>query len=843
MPLPIEDILPQLTSSLQTHNSVVIQAPPGAGKTTRVPLALLDAPWLRGMGIVMLEPRRLAATNAARWMASILGEEAGGTVGYTIRFDRKVSRQTRVEVVTEGVLTRRLQSDPLLDGVGAVIFDEFHERSIHADLALALCRDVQQGLREELRIIVMSATLDAAPVAGLLGDAPIITSEGRSFPVNIRYLPEDSRDPLPISVSNAIRTALAVTEGDILAFLSGAGEIRRCYQLLQEGDTLPSSPLIATLYGDLPFAEQERAILPAERRKVVLATNIAETSLTIEGVRVVIDGGFCRRLRFDPGSGLDRLVTERISVASATQRAGRAGRLSPGTCFRLWSEHTQRTLIPADPPEIVTSDLTPVALDLAAWGVTDASSLTWLTPPPKASFEEARQILVQLDALDRHGMITEVGRRMAELPVHPRLAHMLTRAVGRGVAPLACDVAAIMSERDLVKASGGTALERSESDMLVRVEVLNGWRKGRRFAGGDAAACRTVDRSAQHLRRLLNIGKEHAVAGADADMVGLLLAWAYPDRIALRRGDSGRRYLLAGGRGALLSERSSVHDEPLLVAHVVERGERGDDLIRQASVLTLETFTREFSDDIVTERKVFWDEREGRVVSCEEERFGALVLGSRPSAATADEVRSALVEGIVRGPGLSALRWSTAARRFRARVRLMARLFPDEGWPDLSDEALLATLGEWLGPHLDGVRRLADAAAVDLLPPLQGLLPWNLLRRLDEGAPTHLVVPSGSRVPIDYGDDGAPALAVKLQEMFGLAETPTVAWGRVPVVVHLLSPAGRPLQVTADLRGFWNGAYQEVKKEMRGRYPKHPWPDDPWSAIPTRRTKGQEGRK
>ncbi|CAG0958409.1 ATP-dependent RNA helicase HrpB [Geobacteraceae bacterium] len=839
MPLPIENILPRLADALQAQNAVVLQAPPGAGKTTRVPLALLDAPWLQGKGIVMLEPRRLAATNAARWMASTLGEEVGGTVGYTIRFDRRVSRRTRVEVVTEGVLTRRLQADPLLDGVGAVIFDEFHERSIHADLALALCRDVQQGLRDELRIIVMSATLDAAPVADLLGGVPVITSEGRSFPVDVRYLPEEPRDDLPAAVSRAVRTALAATEGDILAFLPGAGEIRRCRHLLEEGGPLPSSPLITPLYGDLPFAEQERAIIPGERRKVVLATNIAETSLTIEGVRVVIDSGFCRRLRFDPASGLDRLVTERISAASATQRTGRAGRLGPGTCYRLWTDHTQRSLIPAAPPEITISDLAPVALDLAAWGVADPLSLSWLTPPPKASFEEARQLLVQLEALDRNGMITDVGRRMAELPVHPRLAHMLVRAVGRGFGPLACDVAAIMSERDIVKASGVSVAERSESDMFVRVEALEGWRSGRRAAGVDAAACRAVDRSAQHLRRLLNPGKGDARDAADADTVGLLLAWAYPDRIALCRGDDGRRYLLAGGRGALLSERSSVHDEPLLVAHVVERGERGDDLIRQASVLAREIFRREFAAGIVRQRTFSWNDREGRVTSQEEERFGALVLASRPAAATADEVRSALVEGIVKGPGLSVLRWSAAARRFRARVRLMARLFPEEGWPDLSGETLLATLGDWLGPHLDGVRRLADVASVDLLQPLQALLPWNMLRRLDEGAPTHLVVPSGSRVALDYGDDGTPALAVKLQEMFGLADTPTVAWGRVPVVVHLLSPAGRPLQVTADLRGFWNGAYQEVKKEMRGRYPRHPWPDDPWSAVPTHRTKGR----
>lgn len=839
MTLPIVDILPQLSATLRTHNAVVIQAPPGAGKTTRVPLALLDAPWLGGKGIVMLEPRRLAATNAARWMAATRGEEVGETVGYTIRFDRKVSRRTRVEVVTEGVLTRRLQADPLLDGAGVVIFDEFHERSIHADLALALCRDVQLGLREELRIIVMSATLDAAPVAGLLGEAPVITSEGRSFPVDIRYLPEDPRDGLPSAVSRAVRSALAATEGDILAFLPGAGEIRRCRQLLEDGGPLPGAPLIAPLYGDLPFAEQERAIVPAGRRKVVLATNIAETSLTIEGVRVVIDGGYCRRIRFDPASGLDRLATERISAASATQRAGRAGRLGPGICFRLWTEHAQRTLLPSDPLEIIISDLTPVVLDLAAWGVTDPATLPWLTPPPSAPFGEGRRLLEELGALDRNGLITDTGRRMAALPVPPRLAHMLIRGDGRGLGPLACDMAAILSERDMVKGFGAVVPVRSGSDMLVRLEALKEWRTGERGAGVDGAACRTVDRTAQHLRRLVKAGKGGGVADADSDAVGLLLAWAYPDRIALRRGEAGRRYLLAGGRGALLAERSSVHDEPLLVAYEVERGEGGDDLIRQASALSPEVFRREFADAIVRQRNVSWNDREGRVASQEEERFGALVLAVRPVVATAAEVRDALLEGIAKGPGLSALRWSTAVCRFRSRMRLMARLFPDEGWPDLSDETLLATLGNWLGPHLDGVRRLADVAAVDLLPPLQALLPWNLLRRLDEGAPTHIVVPSGSRVPLDYGDDGTPTLAVKLQEMFGLADTPTVAWGRVPVVIHLLSPAGRPLQVTADLRGFWNGAYREVKKEMRGRYPKHPWPDDPWSATPTRRTKGR----
>lgn len=793
----------------------------------------------------MLEPRRLAAANAARWMAASLGEEVGETVGYAIRFERKVSPRTRIEVVTEGILTRRLQSDPLLEGVGAVIFDEFHERSIHADLSLALCRDVQLGLREELRLIVMSATLDTAPVAKLLGDAPVVESRGRSFPVEVRHLPGDSRDNVATTVFAAVRRALGETEGDILAFLPGAGEIRRCERLLSEAG-LTAVVTVAPLYGDLPFAAQERAIVSSERRKVVLATNIAETSLTIEGVRVVVDGGLSRRLRFDPGTGLNRLVTERVSAASATQRSGRAGRLAPGICYRLWSEYTQQTLLPADPPEITTSDLAPLALDLAAWGVPDPLNLAWLDPPPKAALEEGMRLLQSLGAIDRLGRVTETGRRMAELPVHPRIAHMLLLGRQRGFGCLAADVAALLSERDIFRtADRALSRQRSESDMLERLEALARWRRGGREGRTDvdSPACRTIDRSAAQLRRILGVTPAREDGLITADAVGLLLAWAYPDRIALARGGDGRRYLLAGGRGAVLSERSSVHDEPLLVAYVVERGAGRDDQIRQASALAMEVFRREFGGGISRERVVEWDEREGRVTACEEERFGALVLESRPATATDEEVRRALLDGIVRGPGLAALAWTAGASRFKARVRFLARLFPDEGWPDFSDEHLAATLPEWFGPYLSRVRSIAALSSVDILPALQAYLDWEHLRRLDEEAPTHLTVPSGSRLSLDYGTEGPPVLAVKLQEMFGLGDTPTVARGRVPVVIHLLSPAGRPLQVTSDLRGFWNGAYREVKKEMKGRYPKHPWPDDPWSAVPTRKTKkAVEGR-
>ena len=840
--LPIDGVLPDFLTALAANPAVVLQAPPGAGKTTRVPLALLDAPWLAGKGIVMLEPRRLAAANAARWMASTRGEAVGDTVGYTIRFDRKVSARTRVEVVTEGILTRRLQTDPGLEGIGAVIFDEFHERSIHADLALALCRDVQLGLRDDLRIIVMSATLDAAPVASLLGGAPVITSAGRTFPVEVHYLVQPSRDDCATAVCRAVLRALGETEGDILAFLPGTGEIRRCQRLLEEASP-DSHPLITPLYGDLPFAAQEQAILPADRRKVVLATNIAETSLTIEGVRVVIDAGFSRRLRFDPATGMNRLATERVSAAAAAQRTGRAGRLGPGVCYRLWTDHEQRTLLPADPPEITIADLTPLALDLAAWGVTDATALAWVDPPPQALLEEGRKLLAELGALDPRGMITGTGSGMAALPVHPRLAHMLLQGRERGLGALATDVAALITERDIIRTGRDRELPPlSDSDMLDRVDLLNRWRS-RSGAGSevDAAACRTVDRAAQHLRRLLGVRDVQTVHPV-AETVGLLLLWAYPDRVALRRDPAEGRYLLANGRGARLSERCAVRDATLVVAYAVERSERGDDLIRGASVLSPDILRRENGERIAWRRSVAWDPREGRVVAREEERFGSLVLASRPAAASDDEMRQALLAGIAAGPGLAAFSWSPRVCQFRDRVRFLGRCFPGEGWPDLRDEWLLATLDAWVGPHLGRIRSLSGVAALDLLPALQGLLTWDQLRRLDEGAPTHLTVPSGSRIALDYGTDGPPFLAVKLQELFGRADTPTVAWGRVPVVVQLLSPAGRPLQVTADLRGFWNGAYQEVKKEMKGRYPRHPWPDDPWTAVPTRKTKRHQGR-
>lgn len=836
--LPIDRILPLFRETLLNSPAVVIQAPPGAGKTTRIPLALLEPPYPQSKKIVMLEPRRLAAVNAARWMAVSRGEEVGGAIGYTIRFERKVSAATRIEVVTEGILSRRLQCDPFLEDVGVVIFDEFHERSLNADLALALCRDVQKGARDDLKLVIMSATLQCGPISELLGNAPVISIEGKTHPVDVRYLSRDvERDPA-VAAAIAVREALGETEGDLLVFLPGSGEIRRCQRLLEEQTGLP--PIrITPLYGDLPFAAQEEAIMPGEQRKVVLATNIAETSLTIEGVRAVIDTGFSRQLRFDPATGLNRLVTERVSAASAAQRTGRAGRLGPGTCYRLWSEHTQNTLLPFTPPEILRTDLTPLALELAEWGITDPSRLDWLNPPPAGAMAEGVKLLERLDAVDRQGLITPHGKKMASLPLHPRLAHMLLAADERGCGALAADLAALLSERDVLRGTDrSVARHASPSDILDRVEALNEWRNrgrdGEARGDVDAWLCKVVDRAARELRG--SLANKVAGKGLEADEIGILLALAFPERIAGQREPGSDRYLLASGKGGRLSPRSAVHDQPFIVAVAMEGGDRGDGLIHQASALPLDILRREFSGEFERHRLVEWDKREGRVVAVEEERLGELVVAVRPVVPDGTEVRAALLGGVL-DTGLGALNWAPSAVQFRERVLFLARILPEEGWPDLSDLALLDDLENWLAPFLGKARSLADLGNLDLLPALKGMLPWEQSRRLDEGAPTHLTVPSGSRIALRYSGDGPPVLAVKLQELFGLAETPTVAWGRAPVLLHLLSPAGRPIQVTSDLRNFWDRVYPEVKKELRGRYPKHPWPDDPWSAVPTRHVK------
>ena len=834
-PLPIDSILPELRNTVSVSANTVLHAPPGAGKTTRAPLALLDLPGRAAGRIVMLEPRRLAAVHAAHRMASTLGEEAGETVGYAMRFERRVSRKTRIEVVTEGILTRRLQRDPCLEGVSLVIFDEFHERSIHADLALAFCLEVQREVRPDLKLLVMSATLDTGPVAALLGEAPVVVSEGRSFPVEVRYL-EESRDRFPARMAHAVRRALSEKEGDVLAFLPGSGEIRACCELLSR-ESSDSSLSIHSLYGDLPFAEQEKAILPGPGRKVVLATNIAETSLTIEGVRVVVDGGLSRMVRHDPSNGLNRLVTVRESRASAEQRTGRAGRLAPGFCYRLFGAHTFSAMTPFSPPEILVSDLSSLVLELAVWGVLQPDSLSWLDRPPVAAVAAARDLLLELGAFDREGRPTETGRRMAELPVHPRLSRLLLRGKELGMEGAAAIVAALLSERDIFRYGPGERASVCESDLVERYEAMQEHRSGRSRILQDGAI-RAVERTAAQLSLLMGCGAGRAIRESPLrvdDAARLLLA-AYPDRIALQREEGGDRYLLANGRGVILSPKSGVRGRPLLLAVHVDAGAGGEGVIHQASALTPELVRAECSDRIVNGRAVSWNQGQERVLAWEEERIGAVALSRRQVTASEEEAVPVLLE-VVRNSALEILDWERPVRLFLGRVRLVKRAFPGEEWPDLDAERLLATLPQWLGPYLYGVRSLRDLAAVDLLSALKALFDRNMLRLLEERAPTHVPAPSGRRVEIDYLSGEEPVLAVKLQEMFGLSDTPAIAGGRVKLLLHLLSPAGRPVQVTRDLKNFWERGYQEVKRELKGRYPKHPWPDDPWNAVPTGKTK------
>lgn len=835
--LPINDILPELLSAVSTHSNVLLHAPPGAGKTTRVPLELLALIPTDAGRIIMLEPRRIAAVSAARWMARCLGEEVGQTVGYSIRFDSRTSAATRIEVVTEGILTRRIQNDPLLEGVAMVIFDEFHERSIHADLGLALCLDVQQQVRNDLKILVMSATLDIEPLAGMLDNAPVISSEGRSFPVEEIYLDDQGGAKLPQRMTAAILRALNETEGDILAFLPGSGEIRNCAACLAESGLADRNVTVCQLYGDLPFAEQQKAIQPGAQRKIVLATSIAETSLTIEGVKVVIDCGMSRRMQFDPARGMNRLVTLRESRASAEQRKGRAGRLAPGVCYRLFSRHTLNSMIPHTPPEIRETDLSPLLLELAAWGTADPLALQWLDAPPDASMAAARNLLVELDALDGSGRITSLGHEMMRLPLHPRLGRLMLRSRELHCVHTGCDLAALLSERDFVRTSWAyNAILASHSDISDRLDALRLWRRqGKADERLDQAALKNIERVVSQLSRLVNSTTQKKQETLDDNMIARLLLAAYPDRVARRRSAGSEGYLLANGRGARLSPRSSVRDAEYLIAVALDGGSQAEALIHLASEISEDIIRDERSDHIVRENSVSWSERDGRAVAVRVERLDAVQLSSEAFVPAEEQLAPAVIEA-VRNSGLVLLAMDEAVRLLQGRIALLRSALPEREWPDYSDEALLDTLEVWLAPHLAGVQNTRKLAQLDVAGLLRQRLDYRQQRELDEMAPTHLIVPSGSRIRLDYTGE-IPVLAVKLQELFGLKETPTVAGGRVMVLLHLLSPAGRPIQVTRDLKGFWDGAYQQVKKELKGRYPKHPWPDDPWSAQPTRRLK------
>jgi ATP-dependent helicase HrpB len=831
--LPVAAVLADLVDALAQHPSAVLVAPPGAGKTTAVPLALLQACWLDGKRLLLLAPRRLAARAAAYRMAALLGDPVGETIGYRMRMESRVSSRTRIEVITEGVLTRMLQSDPSLAGVGAVIFDEFHERSLDADLGLALCREVQGVFNENLRLLVMSATLDPVPVAALLDDAPLIICEGRAFPVQTRYVPFAPPKPMERAVTDMILRSVFADEGNILVFLPGAAEIRRVTHLLAESG-LPDRWQIAPLYGNLTRARQDAAIAPppSGHRRIVLSTAIAETSLTIEQIRVVVDSGLQRVPRFDARTGMTRLVTVPVSRSSADQRQGRAGRLEAGICYRLWSESAHTQLPAHNRPEILDTDLAALALELAQWGEASPERLGWLDPPPAGTFEQARALLADLGALDESGNISAHGRHLAQLPLHPRLSHMLLAASRAGMGRAACDVAAILSERDPLHFTG----RAKDADLRLRMDALNAFRAPRHLPipGGsvDPDAVGRILKVAAVLQQRMGL----KAPDASVPDVGRILAWAYPDRVAQARPGQVGRYLMTSGRGAFFDPPDPLAAHDFLVIAALD-GERRDARIFMAAAYDRETLIEQFDHRLHCQRQVVWDS--GRQAVSAERRLtlGALTLSREPlTAPDRLQMIAAMVAGI-RSGGIHVLPWTRPLRTFQARVMLLRGVAAeDTDWPDLSDAALLAELEAWLAPYLDGVTSLKALGRLDLSGALRSRLSWRQQQLLDTLAPTHIVVPSGARKPIDYSCD-PPVLAVRLQEMFGAIRTPAIAGGRLPLQLHLLSPAGRPAQITQDLAGFWRNSYAEVKKELKGRYPKHHWPDDPASAPPTSRAK------
>jgi ATP-dependent helicase HrpB len=825
MQFPIASLLPEIRASLAAHPRLVLEAPPGAGKTTQVPLALLDAEWLAGRKIVMLEPRRVAARAAAGFMAKQLDEGVGETVGYRIRFENKVSAKTRVEVVTEGILTRMLQDDPMLEGVGALLFDEFHERHLAGDLGLALALDVQASVRPDLRLVVMSATLDGERLAQFL-DAPRLSSAGRSFPVDIAHFPARREEALEHQARRAIEHALSVHPGDVLVFLPGQREIAKVDAVLANASV---DAEVLALHGELPVEQQSRVLQPAAdgRRRVVLATNVAESSVTLPGVRVVIDSGLAREPRFDPNSGFSRLDVVSISQASAEQRAGRAGRVADGFASRLWP--ASQRLEPQRRPEIAQVDLAPLALELAAWG---SDALRFLDPPPPGALAAGRDLLRRLDALDANDSIIARGRKMLALGTHPRLAAMLLATNDPRRVALACDLAALVESRDPL---------RSRSDAIAeRWGVLAAFRKGHVAADASRSAMAALDAAAKQWRRRLGCESAAPISAA-AHELGDLLAHAFPDRIAKQHPRDARRYQLANGRMLRLFDDSALHGEPWIVAGEL-RFEAKDALLLRGAPVDEAMLHKEFAAHFREGDEVRWDAGRRALTSERIERFDDIVLSSKPAGRVDPALAARALTDAVRELGLGALPWSEAFSQWRVRVQCLRAWMPQLDLPDLSDAALLATLDAWLQPAFAGKTRLDALSTDELSEALKSRIDWDLRQRIGQLAPTRIDVPSGMQRGIeyaldDYGEPASPVLAVKLQELFGLAETPRIADGRVPLTIHLLSPAGRPLQVTQDLRGFWERTYPEVKKEMKGRYPKHPWPDDPWNAPATHRAK------
>lgn len=811
--LPIREVIPQIKDALTAHNTLIVNAPPGAGKSTLLPLELMKEPWLGGKKIIMLEPRRLAARSIALRMSELLCESVGQQVGYRIRFENKISSNTQIEVVTEGILTRMIHSDNALEGVGMVIFDEFHERSIFADVALALCREAQQVLRPDLRIMIMSATLDMPQLSSLL-KAPVVQSMGRQYPVDIIYTGQQDEYLIADLTAETIKRAINEQEGDILAFLPGEGEIRKCEELLRGKSGVQIHPL----YGQLPQNQQYAAILPDKqgRRKVVLATSIAETSLTIEGVKVVVDCGFGRRSRFDIRSGLSRLETLPISKDSADQRAGRAGRLSPGVCYRMWSKATHERLEDHRTPEIMEADLASLVLDMAQRGITDIRSLTWLTPPPVGALGQATDTLHQIGALE-NSRITEHGKKIHGLPCQPRIAHMLVEAEEEDLLPLATDIAALLEERDPLPKDSGV-------DLNLRIEALRRYRD-RNSQGGRFGR---IEKIADSYRKIFQIAPENGAV--DPYQTGVLLARAYPERIAFARPGNNAQFQLANGRYAMLGHRDDLAHEPwLAVAHLDARDGLGK--IFLASPLNprdLQALVKE--NEVIT-----WDTKKGGLQATLDLHIGSIVLRSKPLPAPGQQHLIKAITDAIKKEGLSLLHFDEAFEQFQSRIMSLKKWYPEESWPEMTTPALLATNHEWLSPYLTDVKRPEDLKKINLSEVLLYSLSTEQQEQLKRRTPTHLTVPTGSQIALQYVPSGEPPiLAVRLQEVFGLADTPKINEGKTAVVLHLLSPGFKPVQVTQDLKNFWDNTYHEVKKELKRRYPKHSWPDDPWTAEAVR---------
>ena len=854
--LPIDLVIPEIKEALETERRVIIKAPPGAGKTTRIPLALLDEPWLENNKILLLEPRRLAARAAAGHMARLLNEPLGRTVGYHISMDRVVSPMTRIEVITEGILTRRIQNDPGLAGTGLVIFDEFHERNLNSDLGLALCLDAMDVLCENLKVVVMSATFDTVPLCELMDCARAIESPGKIFSVDTRYLESSSllkrKESLEKSTARMVMKSLARDSGDILVFLPGAGEIGRTATILNNSE-LPQGVSVLPLYGNLTQKEQDRAISPsiAGSRKIVLATSIAETSITIEGVHVVVDSGLVRESRFSPKTGMSTLETLTASKTSVDQRRGRAGRTGPGICYRLWSTQSHRDLRKEIRPEIFNTDLAGLALELALWGVRDPKELKWLDLPPEPAMDQARRLLMRLDALDSMGRITAHGKKLAALGVHPRLGHMLIKGKSMGIGSLACLVAALIQEPDFIVTRNGSTISLpngnipGDADLRWRVELLCSPGQKPHGTTVKQGTMVRIKKIAQKLRKQLAV-KEVPV---DLAKVGISMALVYPERIAMNRNTKDGRFILASGQGAFLPKTDALAWEEMIVAAHLD-GKNANAKIFMAASFSLQDLEQTFGQDIKVVDEVFWDRSSGNIVAVRKKCYMNLVLSTIPLENPNRElVLSAMVQGI-REQGIGILAWTPALRRFQARAVFLhqtlyqglSNFLEDESFPDLSDQALENSLEQWLVPFIGTISSMSRIKKMDLKQSLFSLLTFNQKQLLESHAPSHIMVPSGSRIALDYGaGEGrifdSPILKVRIQEMFSCMATPTVARGKVPVTIHFLSPAQRPVQVTRDLESFWNNTYTQIKKDLKGRYPKHFWPDDPSTAPATKRVK------